>query len=134
MDHPEPIQLNLEIVTSDAADEDVDQMTRQLLSELRETEVESAQLTKGGQAPSGAKGDPVSIGSTALVVLPAVLPKIVDVVQGWSLRGHGRTVKFKGTISGQPVEFEGSAEDLQRVLNTLDKGRKNERKIRADNR
>jgi len=81
MDNLEPIQLNLEVSTSDATDDDIDQMTRQLLSELRELDVERAELAKGALAPAGSKGDPVTIGSIAFVVLPAVLPKVVELVQ-----------------------------------------------------
>lgn len=134
MDNSEAVQLTLEVSASDAADDDIDRMTRQLLSELKTTDVESAQLVSGGSAPLGAKGDPVTIGSIALVVLPAVLPKIADMVQAWVLRGSGRTVKFKGRIAGQAVEFEGSAADLQKLIERLEQGRKSEHKVRPDNR
>jgi hypothetical protein len=120
----ESMQLNLEISASDATEEDVDRMTRQLLTELRETDVESAELAKRGAAPKGSKGDPVTMGSIALVVLPAMLPKVLDFVQAWALRGQGRSVKFKGKIGGQKIEFEGSAEEFQKLLATLGRGKK----------
>ena len=44
MDDPELTELNIEISVSDTTEEDIDRMTRQLLSELRETDVESAEL------------------------------------------------------------------------------------------
>jgi hypothetical protein len=67
----------------------------------------------------------ITTGSIAMAVLPALLPKVVDSIQAWVLRGNNRTVKFKGNIAGQPIEFEGSAEDLQTLLAMLDKrGRK----------
>ena len=125
MDNPDLIQLNIEISASDAMDEDIDLMTRQLLSELREMDVESAELAKGGSAPHGTKSvDPVMMGNIAVAVLPSVLPKVVDFVQSWAARGHRRTVKFKGKVSGQSIEFEGSAEDLQQLLATLARGNK----------
>jgi hypothetical protein len=65
----------------------------------------------------GAKGDPVTLASIAIVTLPAVLPKIVEALQAWSLRGQGRTVKFKG----EGIEFEGSPEELRKLLHTLGK-------------
>ncbi|HUH98666.1 MAG TPA: hypothetical protein VLZ89_14980 [Anaerolineales bacterium] len=120
MDTPEPIQLDLEITIPDATEEELDALTRQLLLELRQTDVEAAELRKGGTAPAGSKGDPVTIGSIALVVLPAVLPKILDLIQSWSGRGQGRTVKF----IGKGINFEGSPEDLLKVLRALEKGRK----------
>jgi hypothetical protein len=113
-------QLNIEISASDATEEDIDRMTRQLLHELRESDVESAELAKGGLAPKGAKGDPLTIGSIVISALPTVLPAVVALVQSWSARGQGRTVKFKG----KGIEFEGSPEELQRLLATLEKGKK----------
>ncbi len=122
----EPFELEVEISAQDATTEDVDLMARQLLAELREMNVESASLSKSGLAPAGTKSaDPVTVGSVAVAVLPALLPKIVESVQAWALRGQGRTVKFKGKINGQMVEFEGHAEDLEKLISKLSKGKKN---------
>jgi hypothetical protein len=120
MSDPDLAQLNIEISASDVTEEDIDWMTRQLLSELRELDVESAELTKGGIAPAGTKGDPISIGSIALELIPSVLPSVVGLIQAWASRGQGRTVKFKG----MGIEFEGSSEDLHKLLETLSKGKK----------
>jgi hypothetical protein len=124
MDSPYLTQLNIEISASDATEEDIDRMTRQLLSELRETDVESAQLAKGGPAPAGSKGDPIAIGTIALEVLPAILPSVLGLVQAWVSRGQGRTVKFKGKIGRELIEFEGSPEEFQKVLAMLERGTK----------
>ena len=114
--------FTVQIIDKNATDEDLDEMARQLLLELRDMEVESAALVSSGNAPAGTKSaDPITIGAIALVVLPTFLPKVVDFVQAWSLRNQGRTVKFKGKIAGQTVEFEGSAEDLQNLISSLSK-------------
>ena len=113
-------EFQIEVSATDATDEELDRMTRQLLSELRELDVESAELTKGGPAPTGSKGDPLTIGSIALVAIPAILPKVADLVLAWMSRGHGRTVKFKG----KGIEFEGSPEELYKLLASLEKGKK----------
>ena len=120
MDNPDFTQLNIEIRADDATEEDIDRMTRQLLSELRELDVESADLTRGGPAPKGSKGDPVTIGSIVVSALPTALPAVVALVQAWTSRGQGRTVKFKG----MGIEFEGSPEEFQKLLATLEKGKK----------
>jgi hypothetical protein len=120
MTETDQVEFNIEVSATDASEEDIDGMTRQLLAELRELEVESVKLAKGGSAPQGSKGDPITIGSIALIVLPAVLPKVVDLVQDWLTRGQGRTVKFKG----MGIEFEGSPEELQKFLATYTKGKK----------
>jgi hypothetical protein len=125
MDNSDLTQLNIEIAASDATEEEIDRMTRQLLSELRETDVETAELAKGGEAPRGSKsGDPVTMGSIVISALPTVLPAIIGMVQAWAARGQGRTVKFKGKVGREVFEFEGSPEEFQKLLATLEKGKK----------
>lgn len=115
-------ELNLQVSANDATEEDIDRMTRELLSELREMDVEWAELGKSGAAPEGTKAiDPVTTGSILMAVLPTALPKIIDGIQAWALRGSNRTVKFKGKIAGQSIQFEGSGEDLQKLLATLNR-------------
>jgi hypothetical protein len=126
MDSPYLTQLHLEISASDAKEDDIDRMTRQLLSELRQTDVESAELVKGGPAPAGSKGDLITIGSIALEVLPAILPSVIGLVQAWTARGQGRTVKFKGKIGRERIEFEGSPEEFQKLLAMLEMGKQKE--------
>ena len=117
----DPIEFELEIVAQDTTPEDLDGMTRNLLKELRETDVESARLVSVGAAPKGSKaGESITIGMLAIEVLPAVLPGVITMIQGWINRGQGRTVKFKG----KGIEFEGSPEELQKILATLEKGKK----------
>jgi hypothetical protein len=120
VNHPELEQLRIEISASDATEEDIDLMTRQLLSELRETDVDSAELAKDVSAPGGTKSaDAVTVGSIVISALPTVLPAVVGLVEAWAARGRGRTVKFKGEIGGGMIEFEGSPEELQKLLDSL---------------
>jgi hypothetical protein len=112
--------FTLQIMDTTVADDDLDEMARQLMLELKEMEVESVDLASEGSAPAGTKSvEAITAGAIVLAVLPTFLPKIVDFVQAWSLRGPGRTIKFKGKISGQAIEFEGSGEELQKILTML---------------
>jgi len=113
--------FTLQIVDATVAGNDLDDLARQLMRELKEMEeVESVDLASEGNAPAGTKSvEAITTGAIILAVLPTFLPKIVDFVQAWSLRGQGRAIKFKGRISGQDIEFEGSGEDLQKILATL---------------
>jgi hypothetical protein len=120
MDETEKVEFHIEVSATDATEEDVDRMTRQLLHELRDLDIETAELEKGGPAPKGSKGDPVTLGSIVATSLPTVLPVVVAFVQAWSARGQSRTVKFKA----KGIEFEGSPEEFQKLLATLEKGKK----------
>ena len=108
----DPIQLNIEVSASDATIEDIDYMTRQLLIELRELNIESVSLVRSEHTPNGAKGDPITIGSIALDLLPAVLPSVLGLVQAWVSRGQGRLVKIKG----EDFEYEGPPEEFPKFL------------------
>jgi hypothetical protein len=111
----EALEFEIEILDSEASEEELDGITRNLLSELRDTDVQSANLVSIGAAPEGSKGDPITIGTLAMTALPMVLPGVIDMIKDWAARGRGRTVKFKG----KGIEFEGSAEELERLLATL---------------
>ena len=118
MDHSDHIQLNIEVSATDATEEEIDKLTRQLLIEFRELDVESVQLAKGGPAPVGSKGDALTMGSIALEFLPAFLPSVIGLLQSWLARGRGRYIKFKG----MGIEFEGPPQELQKILELLSKG------------
>ncbi len=122
----EPFEFQIEIFAQNAGEEDIDLMTRQLLAEVRQMDVESVSLIENDSAPSGTKSaDPVTIGALAVAVLPNLLPKVVEAIQAWALRGQGKTVKFKGKVGRQTIEFEGSAEELEKLLTKLAKDGKN---------
>lgn len=116
----EILQLNIKVSDRDATLEDVDRVTRQLLSELKQLNVESAKLVKGDSLPAGAKGDPAIIGSIILEILPDLVPIAFSLVQAWALRGRGRIVKIKCS----DLVFEGSPEEFQQFLATREKGKK----------
>ncbi len=118
---PTVTQLTVQVDAGPGATPDeVDSLTRQLLRELQDMPIESAELAAGGAVPAGAKSaEAITSGAIALAVLPNLLPRLIEFVQAWALRGQSRTVKFKGKIGGQAVEFEGSGDDLKALLASL---------------
>lgn len=120
MEETNKAEFEIQVSVADATEDELDRLARQLLKEVRETNVESAELTRGGPAPDGSKGDPITFGSIAIELMPAVLPSVIGLVQAWVTRGQGRTVKFKG----KGIEFEGSPEELQKLLASLEKGKR----------
>ena len=121
MSEQEPLVLHLNVSMEEAGDEELDLLTRQLLREIEDLDVETARLAAYGVAPEGAKGDPITIGSILVTVLPATVPALVGLVGDCMKRSKGRTVKFKGEVGGSAIEFEGATEDLQVILTQLGK-------------
>ena len=106
---PKPARLTLSLdAGSDADAEELDRLTRQLRDELQEVpEVESVDLLKGGAVPHGAKvADPFTLGALVLAIIPSALPKLIEVLNGWSMRGENRKVKIKTQVGDRSVEVE----------------------------
>jgi hypothetical protein len=102
---PNPIRLQLNLSVDDADARRLDELTRYLSRDLKQLGVESVERSPSGEATrNGAKGDPFTLGALALVAMPAFLPKLVEFLQAWSLRGEKRSVKIK-TPAGLEVEF-----------------------------
>jgi hypothetical protein len=113
--------LTLQIQSEDFDPERLDLLTRQLRAELLDLEVESADFIQKGQLPEGVKAmDAVTLGALAVAVLPGFLPKLVDYLQSWTLRGEGRKIKVKSQVGDRSIELEYSPEAMsQKELKTL---------------
>lgn len=99
------IPLYLTITEAEADAESLDELTGRLLRDLRELGAESVERPSSEAVPEGAKpGDAFTLGALALVAVPAFLPKLVEFLQAWALRGENRTVRIK-TPAGLEVEF-----------------------------
>jgi hypothetical protein len=97
----------------DALPEDIDRITRQLCSEIRELGVESISLTAGA-APAGAKSaDALTLGALTVCVLPPMIPKLMEYLESWVGRAKQRTVKIKIQAGDRmiDVEYPSSAPD-----------------------
>ena len=104
----------------DALADDLDALTRRLRDELGDLDLQSVSLVKEGAAPSGAKSaEAVTLGALAVTLLPSVLPKLVEFLQAWSLRGQNRTVKIKANVGDRSVELEYSAGTSEAALRGL---------------
>lgn len=123
------VDLNLIVTIPDGTEEELDDATRRLLMELKDFDIESVSLVSDTPPPSGTKAvDPITAGAIALAVLPSALPKILEFLQVWSLNGRGRTIKFRGKIANQNIDFEGSFAEMEKLIAMLDKKQKKTKK------
>jgi hypothetical protein len=120
----ERLILNLDL-GEEAADDELDEVTRQLRSELMELDVDRVEFVKSGELPEGAKSaEAATLGSLAVTLLPTFIPKLVEYLQSWSLRAENRKVSVKTQIGDRSIELEYnpaamSQDELQRLVQTL---------------
>ena len=92
-------------VGEDTDEEELDRLTRLLLDEIQEIDVESVELVGDEAVPEGAKSVEVAeLGMLAVQVLPTAVSALVNFLQAWSRRGEGRTVKIKTQKGDQTLE------------------------------
>lgn len=115
----------------DASADQVDDLTRQLFGELGELGVESVTYPTGEPSPEGVKSaEAITIGALAVAVLPGFLPKLVEYLQSWTMRGENRRVRIKSQIGDRSIEIEYSpaamsTEELNRLVDSLSGSLKN---------
>ena len=102
------ITLTLYVDGHDDIDDNIlRQLTGHLRSELEDLNVESVIDVRDQELPPGAKGiDPFTVGALIVAVLPSFLPKVLEFVQAWTLRGEGQSVKIKAQSGDRSVEVE----------------------------
>jgi hypothetical protein len=115
--YPNAVNLTLQLIPgADIDPEQLDYITRQLRDEIRDVDVESVELIREGTVPEGAKvAEVVTLGALAIAVLPAALPKLMDVVRDWLMRGENRKVKIKTTVGDRSVEVDYSPETISKA-------------------
>lgn len=108
--------------------EELDGLTRQLRDELEELRLGEAELLRSQAAPARTKslGEAVTLGALTLSVLPQAVPKLIEFLQGWSLRGEGRKVAISVERGDRSISLEYSAgalspEDLRRLVDNVTK-------------
>ncbi len=79
--------------TSDARERE--EQTRALRREIAGLPVESVDFVPGGPAPAGTRSPEILMaGTLAVAILPSLLPKLIEVINGWLSRGKDRDVEI----------------------------------------
>jgi hypothetical protein len=95
--------------------EELDEAARDLLRELREIDVESAERIAEGPPPAGTRAVEVAaLGSLLVTLGRSALGPVAGVLQGWLARHSGRTVKL--TLGADSIEISGGSPKYQREL------------------
>lgn len=108
------VSVQIGIVGGNA--DEIDRLARQFRQELLGLDVEAVAVPSGGTAPSGAKGDPVTIGTLIVTMAnSAVLAGICQVARAWVTGARGRHIMIKD--GDRSLEIDGaSASQMQQVI------------------
>lgn len=99
------LAIHLDLGESDA--EELDRLTRQLRDEIKELNVESAEMAKGGDAPAGTKSAELILFNQMVVTLaPTLIPQVVGLIKQWTERRPTTPVKIKVAVGKKNVEAE----------------------------
>ena len=118
--HTTAIHLDLGPSGGDA--EELDRLTRQLRDEIKELNVESAEMAKGGDAPANTKSAELILFNQMVVTLaPTLIPQVVALIKGWTERRPTQSVKIKVAVGKKNVEAEFdpltiSANDVEKLI------------------
>jgi len=91
----------------DADDEELAELTHQLRVAVLESDADTVEPIRGSPAPTGAKGDPVTLGALAVIIGPNAVEGLIQIVQNWLSPHERATVTVKSgdeqlTITGDP--------------------------------
>jgi Effector Associated Constant Component 1 len=101
-------------------DEERAEIAQRLRKELLDLDVHSVDMVRAGEAPEGAKGDPVTLG-TLLVTLAAsggALTSLISTVQSWLTRHERSSVTLK--LGDDTLAITGvSSEQQDRLIDSF---------------
>lgn len=110
-------------VGADVDDEELDELSRQLRSELGELGIEVTNPVSPGKAPAGAKGDPITLTTLAVTLAPIALTELMKALQAWLTRHDRATVTVES--EGKKITITGSpSKEQQRTLEAFVSRRK----------
>jgi hypothetical protein len=122
-----PLTFTLEVRPAGGMDADqLDEITRALQNELLDLELQKVDLaTSAGPVPAGAKSaEAITLGTLLISTMPVFVPKLVEFLQSWVMRGEDRKVKIKSQVGDRSIELEYSPKaisqaELKQLIGTL---------------
>jgi len=103
-----PSSLRISIDGGSGCDEEeLAVLGQRLRRDIQQLDVDAVEFVRGGAAPAGAKGDPITLASIAVTLAPVVLKSLFDLLQSWTARHNNTTVTIemgadKLTMTGAP--------------------------------
>jgi hypothetical protein len=111
-----PIEVIVSVDAGEDADaEDVASLSTRLRDALRETDAQSVELPRRGDAPAGAKGEALQWGTLVVTVLSSgALTGVVEATREWIGRQKHGSVRIK--VGDDELELSSAAPEEQRLV------------------
>lgn len=123
MDDPTTLLISLSMEDGDPAE--LDDLARELQTEIEQLSVDSVGAVSAGDVPAGAKAaDWVAIGNLAVSLAPVIVPPLFDLLKSWAERKPSTPVKIRIKVGKKTAQVEydptkTSASELEALVRTL---------------
>ena len=122
-----PAELLIELSVDNGDPAELDELTRQLRTEIEELNIDAVEQVSAGVAPEGTKAvDLTAIGQMAVTLAPAIVPPLFDLLKSWVERKPSTPVRIKVKVGKRTAQIEydptrTSAKDLEELIKALNK-------------
>lgn len=113
----DPVAVRVAVTSSDLDDEQLDDSTRRLRSELLDLDVEHVTPAVGASAPTGTRSvDAATVGQLIVGIGPSLvaLRQLLETLRGW--RSDQRNVEISVQIGADRLELAEASADSERAL------------------
>lgn len=122
----ESAELLISLSIEDGDQIELDELTRQLRSEIEQLKVDAIESVSAGEAPKGTKAvDWVLVGNLTVALAPSVIPPLFDLLKSWIDRKPSTPVKIKikvGKNRTAQIEYDPTkttAKELENLVKIL---------------
>ena len=122
-----PAELLIELSLDHGDPSELDELTRQLRTQIEELNIDSVEQVSAGAAPEGTKAADLSaIGQMAVTLAPAIVPPLFDLLKSWVERKPSTPVRIKVKAGKRTTQIEydptsASAKDLEALIKAMGK-------------
>jgi hypothetical protein len=110
---PGELQLRVDILAEDRDDRELEALSLDLETELRDLDVSVESPT--GDIPEGARGEPLLLGTLIVNLGPSALKAVARVINSFLRRSSARSIRME--IGGDVIDVEGlGAADQDRLI------------------
>ena len=122
-----PTELFIELSLAGGDNSELDDLTRQLKTEVEDLSVDSVEQVLEENVPNGTKAaDIAAIGQMVVTLAPTVIPPLFDLLKFWIDRKPSTPVKIKVRVGKRTAEIEydptkTTPKELETLVKTISK-------------